>query len=78
MNGYGGTGLKAMIEARRQGLNVILVSKSKTSLANCTASAMEAFKVSKEKDSEKHFQETLEAGRFLNNPSMDRTLVARA
>ncbi len=77
--GSGGAGLRAAIEARRQGLNVLLASKSKIGLANCTASAMGAFKVSKEeKDIAKHFQETLEAGRFLNNPNLVRTLVTKA
>lgn len=77
--GSGGAGLRAAIEARRQGLSVILVSKSKTGLANCTASAMGAFRVSKEeKGITRHFQETLEAGRFLNNPNLVRTLVTKA
>lgn len=77
--GSGGTGLRAAIEARRQGVNVLLISKSKTGLANCTASAMGAFKVSKEeKGIAEHFRETLEAGRFLNNPNLVRTLVTEA
>jgi succinate dehydrogenase/fumarate reductase flavoprotein subunit len=77
--GSGGAGLRAAIEARRQGVNVLLISKSKTGFANCTASAMGAFKVSREeKGIAEHFQETLEAGRFLNNPSLVRTLVTKA
>jgi len=56
---------------------VLLISKSKTGLANCTASAMGAFRVSQEvKEIEKHFRETLEAGRFLNNSALVRTLAA--
>lgn len=76
--GSGGAGLRAAIEARRQGVNVLLISKSKTGLANCTASAMGAFGVSKEEGIAKHFQETLEAGRFLNSPILVRTLVTKA
>lgn len=77
--GSGGAGLRAAIEARRQGVNVLLISKNKTGLANCTASAMGAFKVSREeKGIAEHFQESLEAGRFLNNPSLVRTLVTKA
>jgi fumarate reductase (CoM/CoB) subunit A len=77
--GSGGAGLRAAIEARRQGVDVLLVSKSKIGLANCTASSMGAFRVSKEeKDVAKHFQETLEAGRFINDPDLVRTLVTKA
>ena len=46
--GSGGAGLRAAIEARRQGVNVLLISKSKTGFASCTASAMGAFRVSLE------------------------------
>jgi len=77
--GSGGAGLRAAIEARRQGVNVLLVSKSKLGLANCTATAGGVFRASQdEKNIAKHFQETLEAGRFLNNPAMVRTLVTNA
>lgn len=77
--GSGGAGLRAAIEARRQGVNVLLISKSKTGLANCTTSAMGAFRVSQEeKGVARHFRETLEAGRFLNDPTLVRTLVTKA
>ena len=77
--GSGGAGLRAAIEARRQGVNVLLVSKSKLGLANCTATAGGVFRASRnKKDIAKHFQETLETGRFLNDPALVRTLVANA
>lgn len=77
--GSGGAGLRAAIEARRHGINVLVISKSKTGLASCTASAGGVFRVSSEgKGIEKHFKETLEAGRFLNNPHMVETLVTKA
>jgi succinate dehydrogenase/fumarate reductase flavoprotein subunit len=77
--GSGGAGLRAAIEARRHGVNVLLVSKSKVGLANCTATAGGVFRASHyRKSSEEHFQETLEAGRYLNNPALVRTLVANA
>jgi len=77
--GSGGAGLRAAIEARRQGVNVLLASKGKLGLANCTAIAGGVFRASQdEKGIAEHFQETLEAGRFLNNPALVRTLVADA
>lgn len=77
--GSGGAGLRAAIEAQRLGVKVILVSKSKIGLASCTASSMGVFRISQEeKDIEKHFQETLEAGRALNNPNLVKILVTEA
>jgi len=77
--GSGGAGLRAAIEARRYGANVLVISKSQMGLASCTASAMGAFRVSRgEKAIEKHFQETLETGRFLNNPALVKILVTEA
>ncbi|MCJ7430410.1 FAD-binding protein [Candidatus Bathyarchaeota archaeon] len=77
--GSGGAGLRAAIEARRQGVNVLLVSKGKLGLANCTAIAGGVFRASQNKKGiTEHFQETLEAGRFLNNPNLVRTLAADA
>lgn len=77
--GSGGAGLRAAIEARRQGVNVLLVSKGKLGPANCAALAGGVFRASQgEKGIAEHFQETLEAGRFLNNPALVRTLAADA
>jgi len=77
--GSGGAGLKVAIEARRQRVNVLLVSKGKLGLANCTALAGGVFRASQdEKGIAEHFQETLEAGRFLNNPALVRTLAVDA
>jgi fumarate reductase (CoM/CoB) subunit A len=77
--GSGGAGLRAAIEARRQKVNVLLVSKGKLGFANCTAIAGGIFRASQdEKGITEHFQETLEAGRFLNNSLLVRTLVTDA
>lgn len=76
--GSGGAGLRAAIEARRKGVNVLLISKSKLGLANCTASAMGAFRISQKESVAKHFRETLEAGRFLNNPCLARILATKS
>jgi len=77
--GSGGAGSRAAIEARRQEVNVLLVSKGKLGFANCTAIAGGIFRASQdEKGITEHFQETLKAGRFLNNPALVRTLVADA
>jgi succinate dehydrogenase/fumarate reductase flavoprotein subunit len=74
--GSGGAGLRTAIEAKKSGADVFVVSKSKTGLATCTACADGIFRVSREKrDVTKHFQETLKAGRFLNNPKLVKTMV---
>jgi len=77
--GSGGAGLKAAIEARKQNVNVLLVSKSQTGLANCTACALGAFRLAQSEDEkEKFFRAVLEAGRFLNNRKLVKILVENA
>ena len=73
--GSGGAGLRAAIEAQNRGAHVLLVTKSRIGRATCTAVAMGAFRVSEGNGIEKHFRETLEAGRFLNNRILVQTLV---
>jgi fumarate reductase (CoM/CoB) subunit A len=77
--GSGGAGLRAAIEAKGQGQNVLVVTKGRAGRSNCTAVAMGAFRVSqREEDTKNHFQETVAAGRFLNNPKLVRILVSKA
>jgi len=77
--GSGGAGLRAALQAARHGARVLLLTKSTVGRANCTAVAMGTLRVSREnQDIEHHFQETLKAGKFLNNPDLVRTLVCEA
>ncbi|KYK33316.1 MAG: hypothetical protein AYK18_04810 [Theionarchaea archaeon DG-70] len=77
--GSGGAGLQAAIEAASHNVQVLLVTKNKAGQANCTAAAMGSLRISQgAKESEHHFQETLEAGRFLNNTRLVRTLATNA
>jgi succinate dehydrogenase/fumarate reductase flavoprotein subunit len=74
--GSGGAGLRTAIEAKKSGADVFLVSKSKTGLATCTACAGGIFRVSHEKRGmTRHFQETMMAGRFLNNPKLVKIMI---
>jgi fumarate reductase (CoM/CoB) subunit A len=77
--GSGGAGITAAFEARNSGLNVLLVTKSKFGLSTCTSFSNGAFRACHEKDAiEKHFSDTMEAGKFLNDPRLVRILVSRA
>ncbi|MEM3054386.1 MAG: FAD-binding protein [Candidatus Bathyarchaeia archaeon] len=77
--GSGGAGLRAAIEARRQRMKVLLISKSMTGVATCTACSMGAFTISHDhKGIVKHFHKTLDEGRLLNNPNLVRILVTKA
>jgi succinate dehydrogenase/fumarate reductase flavoprotein subunit len=77
--GSGAAGLRAAIEARRQGVRVLLISKGKAGFGCCTAAAMGSFRVSwVDKEIEEHFRETLEAGKYLNNPKLIKILVGEA
>jgi len=75
----GGAGLRAAIEARRQGVGVLLISKGTAGYDSCTAAAMGSFRVFWEaKDIEEHFHATLEAGRYLNNIKLLKILAHEA
>jgi len=77
--GSGGAGLRAAIEARKQKVDVLLISKSQTGLANCTACALGVFRLAQGLDEkEKYFKAVLEAGRFLNSRKLVRILVNNA
>ncbi len=69
--GGGGAGLRAAIEARGRGADVLLVSKARVGYGNNTAIARGAFAAMGQgvpQDSpEVHFKDTLASGCFLNN-----------
>lgn len=77
--GSGGAGLRAAIEARRQGAEVFLISKPNKTYTCCTTLSNGVFRASKDdKSIEKHFRDTLEAGRYLGNPVLVKILVSEA
>jgi fumarate reductase (CoM/CoB) subunit A len=78
--GSGGAGLRAAIEAREQGCDVLLVSKSALGRGNNTAVAGGAMAAATgwpdPKDHPKvHFDDTLAAGRFINDHRLVKILV---
>lgn len=77
--GSGGAGLRAAIEARRQKVTVLLITKSLVGRANCTAIAMGSFRIAQDANTKRQlFQATLESGRFLNNPQLVHLLVSES
>ncbi len=77
--GSGAAGLTAAIEARRAKVSVLLITKSLVGRANCSSVAMGTFRVAHESEAiQEHYQATLEAGRFLNNPQLVQFLVTNA
>ncbi len=77
--GAGGTGLRAAIEARKRGADVLVISKGDIP-SGCTTVAMGAMLANfDEKDSsDLHFEDTLRGGDYLNNPTLVRLLVDHA
>lgn len=81
--GGGGAGLRAAIEARRHGVDVLLASKSRAGYGNNTAISNAVFNAatrwSVPKDNpEVHFRDTLMAGRFLNDQRLVEIVVRGA
>jgi fumarate reductase (CoM/CoB) subunit A len=79
--GGGGAGLCAAISAKKAGVKVLMVSKSRPGRANNTAISGGSFAVATglwdERDtSDQHLQDTLVAGRWINRPEMVRTMVS--
>ncbi|MEM3055291.1 MAG: FAD-binding protein [Candidatus Bathyarchaeia archaeon] len=77
--GSGAAGLMAAIEARRQGVEVVLTSKSLTGLANCSiysggvlTAPLGAF------TKENHFKTTIATGRYMNDQKLVEVLVNKA
>ncbi len=74
--GSGGAGLTAAISARRSGAEVLLLSKTACGDANCTAYSGGLFSLSSGKISpDDHYGRIMETGRYVNDPSLVRTLA---
>jgi fumarate reductase (CoM/CoB) subunit A len=77
--GSGVAGLCAAIEAKRRGRRVTVVSKSPIGFNSCSSYSMGALRVAVDGVSlEQHFTETMEGGKFINNPKLVETLVNEA
>lgn len=69
--GAGAAGLRAAIEARRSGVDVLLVSKTPVGLGSCSTYAGGGFQASFGKFTPKaHFDRTVKGGKFLNNQKL--------
>ncbi|OPX85287.1 MAG: L-aspartate oxidase [Pelotomaculum sp. PtaB.Bin104] len=81
--GGGGAGLCAAISSKKEGSEVLLISKSRPGRANNTAISSGSFSASTglwdECDTpEQHLSDTLVAGRWINRPEMVRTMTSGA
>jgi succinate dehydrogenase/fumarate reductase flavoprotein subunit len=80
--GGGGAGLRAAIEARQAGADVLLVSKAKVGYANNTYIAKAIIAASGWGDprdgSRVHLEDTVKGGRFLNDPELVSAMVVEA
>jgi len=77
--GSGAAGLRAAIEARRRGVEVLLASKSVTGLANCSMFSGGLFTASVGKMAkEEHFGMTIVAGKYINDQRLVEVLVDEA
>lgn len=81
--GSGGAGCRAAIEANKQKLDVIIISKGLSFKSGCTTLAEggynAAFGYVDEKDSvETHFKDTLKGGAYLNDQKLVKILVEEA
>jgi len=79
--GGGGAGLRAAIEAKKHGCDVLLVSESPVGFRNNTALSKATFiaGIKKPGDSpELYIEDTLAGGRFLNDLKMVETVIRRA
>ncbi|MDF9408506.1 FAD-binding protein [Pelotomaculum isophthalicicum JI] len=78
--GGGGAGLCAAISSRKEGAEVLLISKSRPGRANNTAISDGSFSASTgERDTpEQHLTDTLVAGRWINRPEMVGTMTLGA
>ncbi len=74
--GGGAAGLRAAIEAARMGANVAIASKAPIGYASSTLYAGGGFRAAfKNYSAERHFEETIIGGAFLNDQELVRTLV---
>ncbi|MDD3653852.1 MAG: FAD-binding protein [Desulfotomaculaceae bacterium] len=81
--GGGGAGLCAAISSKKEGAEVIMISKSLPGRANNTAISDGSFSAATglwdERDTpEQHFSDTLATGRGINRPDMVRTMTSGA
>lgn len=77
--GGGGAGLVAALEARRAGAEVLLLDKSSLGKSSCTSLSFGAFRVANTAASrEEHFNQSVTAGKFLNDQKLLRILVDQA
>lgn len=78
--GGGIAGLRAAIEARKQGVDVLLVSRTRAGYSNNSVVSKGGFcaacPMSNAEDTpEIHFQDTISAGRFINDPKLVEVMV---
>lgn len=81
--GSGGAGCRAAIEARKNGRDVIIVSKGLSFKSGCTTLAEGGYNaafayVDEEDSTEAHFKDTLKGGGYLNDRELARILVEEA
>ncbi|MFC1864553.1 FAD-binding protein [Chloroflexota bacterium] len=81
--GSGGAGLRAAIEARKHGVNVLLVSKSRIGMGNNTAISGSGIAAGtgwrEPTDSpETHFKDTIIAGRYISNQRLVEVMTQRS
>jgi fumarate reductase (CoM/CoB) subunit A len=78
--GAGGAGLRAAIEVKNIGGDILIVSKGKFPTGCVTAIAMGAMLAAFDRQDsvDRHFEETLQGGHCLNNPNLVRILVNQA
>ena len=78
--GAGGAGVRAAIEAHAKGAKALVVSKGKFPSGCVTATAMGGMLApfDREDSVERHIEDTLRGGEYLNNQSLVRILVQQA
>jgi fumarate reductase (CoM/CoB) subunit A len=77
--GSGVAGLCSAIEAKQRGRQVTVVSKSPIGFNSCSSYSMGALRAAINGVSqEQHFDATMTGGKFLNNPTLVKTMVREA
>ncbi|AXV40056.1 fumarate reductase (CoM/CoB) subunit TfrA [Methanobacterium sp. BAmetb5] len=81
--GSGGAGCRAAIEAKKHGLDVVIVSKGLSYKSGCTTLAEGGYNaafayVDAEDSTQAHLEDTLRGGGYLNDPELARILVEEA
>jgi len=81
--GSGGAGCRAAIEAKKYGLDVIIVSKGLSFKSGCTTLAEGGYNaafayVDVADSTQVHLEDTLKGGGYLNDPELARILVEEA